>query len=334
MSQKILLSHGGGGEETQNLIKSLFFKHFDNDILLKMEDAARLEMNSSKLAFTTDSFVVSPLFFKGGNIGKLAIAGTVNDLSMMGAKPRYLTCSFMIEEGFEYDKLEEIVITMRDEMAKSGVKIVAGDTKVVPKGGVDGLFINTSGIGEILYDGISAHNLDEGDVLLVSNEVGNHGACILATREGIELESELKTDCASLWKPIEALIEAGVTLHALRDATRGGLSAVLNEWAETSNVCIEVQESLIPVAQEVKGICELLGFEPYEFANEGTMVIALPKADAQKAIEVLQQHSECTKVALIGEVTHRFDTKVVLQTPWGSERFLEPPKGELLPRIC
>jgi len=299
-----------------------------------MEDAASLVMGSTKIAFTTDSFVVSPLFFKGGNIGKLAIAGTVNDLSMMGAKPKYLTCSFMIEEGFEYAKLEEIVISMRDEMAKSGVKIVAGDTKVVPRGGVDGLFINTSGIGEIMCENISAHNLENDDVIIVSNEIGNHGACILATREEIELESDLQTDCASLWKPVEALINAGVKMHALRDATRGGLSAVLNEWAETSKVCIEVDEAKIPVAQEVKGVCELLGFEPYEFANEGTMVICLPQSEAKKALDVLQKFPETAKCALIGKVTTAFTCKVVLHTPWGSERFLEPPKGELLPRIC
>jgi len=334
VSKKILLSHGGGGEETQNLIKDLFFKHFDNEILLRMEDAASLVMHDHKIAFTTDSFVVSPLFFKGGNIGKLAIAGTVNDLSMMGAKPRYMTCSFMIEEGFLYSHLEEIVMTMRDEMAKSGVKIVAGDTKVVPRGGVDGLFINTSGIGEIMCENISAHNLENDDVIIVSNEIGNHGACILATREEIELVSDLQTDCTSLWKPVEALIDAGVKIHALRDATRGGLSAVLNEWAETSKVCIEVDEAKIPVAQEVKGVCELLGFEPYEFANEGTMVICLPQSEAQKAIEVLQKFPETAKCALIGKVTNAFTCKVVLHTPWGSERFLEPPKGELLPRIC
>lgn len=334
MSKKILLSHGGGGEETQNLIKELFFKHFENEILLRMEDAASLMMESTHIAFTTDSFVVSPLFFNGGNIGKLAIAGTVNDLCMMGAKPKYLTCSFMIEEGFEYAKLEEIVISMRDEMAKSGVKIVAGDTKVVPRGGVDGLFINTTGIGEIVYKGISAHHLVNDDVIIVSHEVGNHGACILATREEIELESELQTDCASLWKPVEALINAGVTMHALRDATRGGLSAVLNEWAETSKVCIEVDEAKIPVAQEVKGVCELLGFEPYEFANEGTMVIALPKEEALRALEVLQKFPETAHATIIGKVTQAFTCKVVLHTPWGSERFLEPPKGELLPRIC
>ncbi len=334
MSTKILLSHGGGGEETQSLIKNLFFKHFSNDILLRLEDAAVLTMQSEKIAFTTDSFTVSPLFFKGGNIGKLAIAGTVNDLSMMGARPKYLTCAFMIEEGFEYDKLEEIVISMRDEMVKSSVKIVAGDTKVVPKGGVDGIFINTAGVGEVLKEGISAHALRQGDAIIVTNEVGNHGACILATREELELQSELKTDCASLWKSVEALIDAGIEIHALRDATRGGMSAVLNEWAQTSNVGIHVKEADIPVANEVKGICELLGFEPYEFANEGTMLIALPQCEVVKALEVLKRFEETAKSALIGNVDDRFEGKVVLETPWGSERFLEPPKGELLPRIC
>ncbi|MCF6173277.1 MAG: hydrogenase expression/formation protein HypE [Campylobacteraceae bacterium] len=251
MSKKrVTLSQGGGGEETSSLIKELFFKYFDNEILLKMEDAAVLNIGSDKIAFTTDSFTVSPLFFNGGNIGKLAIAGTVNDISMMGAKPLYLTCSFMIEEGFLYDDLEKIVKSMSEELKASGAMIVAGDTKVVPVGSVDGLFINTSGIGKIIKEGISAHNLKSGDSIIISNEVGNHGACILAKREDIELDIELETDCATLWPMIEALIKGGVKIKSLRDATRGGLSAVLNEWAETSDVCIEVDEDKIPVADE------------------------------------------------------------------------------------
>jgi hydrogenase expression/formation protein HypE len=334
MSKKILLSHGGGGEETSSLIKELFFKHFENEILLKMEDAAALEMNTTKIAFTTDSFTVSPLFFNGGNIGKLAIAGTVNDLVMMGAQPKYLTCSFMIEEGFSFDDLERIVISMKEEMSKSGVKIVAGDTKVVPKGGVDGLFINTSGVGEIVVEGISAHNLKPNQSLIVSNEVGNHGACILARREDIELETELKTDCASLWKPVEALIKAGVKVAAYRDATRGGLSAVLNEWAEASNVCLEIEEEKIPVANEVKGVCEMLGFEPYEFANEGTMVICVQAGEEEKVLSILREFEETKKASLIGKVTDKYKNRVILHSAWGSSRFLEPPKGELLPRIC
>lgn len=331
--KRIQLSQGGGGEETTGLIKGLFFKHFSNEILEKMEDAATLHVKGP-IAFTTDSFTVSPLFFEGGNIGKLAIAGTVNDLVMAGAKPLYLTCSFMIEEGFLLEELEAIVVSMKEEMAKSGVKIVAGDTKVVPKGGVDGLFINTTGIGEIVCAGISAHNLKAGHALIVSNEVGNHGACILAKREELELETTLKTDCASLWSPVKALFDAGIKPLALRDATRGGLSAVLNEWAEASAVGLSVKEAAIPVAQEVKGICELLGFEPYEFANEGTMVLCVKEGDVEKTLEVLHRFEETQKARCIGVVVEEHAGKVILETPWGSHRFLEPPKGELLPRIC
>jgi len=246
----------------------------------------------------------------------------------------YLTCSFMIEEGFLLEELEAIVLSMKEEMAKSGVKIVAGDTKVVPKGGVDGLFINTTGIGEIVCEGISAHNLKAGHALIVSNEVGNHGACILAKREELDLEMKLKTDCASLWSPVEALFAAGIKPLALRDATRGGLSAVLNEWAEASSVGLAVKEAAIPVAQEVKGICELLGFEPYEFANEGTMVLCVDANDVEKTLSVLHQFEETQKARHIGTVVDEYVGKVVLETPWGSHRFLEPPKGELLPRIC
>jgi len=332
--KKIMLSQGGGGEETTTLIKELFFKYFKNDILLKMEDAAVLNLDSKKIAFTSDSFTVSPLFFNGGNIGKLAIAGTVNDVAMMGAKPLYLTCSFMIEEGFSYDKLEIIVKAMSDELKISGAQIVAGDTKVVPKGSVDGLFINTTGIGEIIFEGISAHNLEINDSIIVTNEVGNHGACVLAKREDIELDIELKSDCATLWPMVEALLKEGVKVKSFRDATRGGLSAVLNEWAEASDICIEVDEDKIPVAPEVKGICEMLGFEPYEFANEGTMIICVDNGEEEKALEVLKRFEKTKKSSFIGKVTDKYNQKVVLNTPWGSSRYLEPPKGELLPRIC
>ncbi len=334
IEKRITLSQGGGGEETNSLIKKLFFKYFDNEVLLKMEDAAVLSMGDGKIAFTTDSFTVSPIFFNGGNIGKLAIAGTVNDISMMGAKPLYLTCSFMIEEGFLYDELETIVKSMGEELKVSGALIVAGDTKVVPKGSVDGLFINTSGIGKITKDGISAHNLKSGDSIIISNEVGNHGACILAKREDIELDMELKTDCTTLWPMIEALIKNGVKIKSLRDATRGGLSAVLNEWAETSDICIEVDEDKIPVADEVKGVCEMLGFEPYEFANEGTMAICVEAGEEEKTLKILRQFEKTKKASFIGKVSDKYKQKVILNTPWGSARYLEPPKGELLPRIC
>lgn len=331
--EKILLSHGGGGEETNKLIKELFFKHFGNEILNKMEDASTLIVNG-KIAFTTDSFTVTPLFFNGGDIGKISIAGTVNDLAVSGAKPLYLSSSFIIEEGFLYSDLENIVISMKKEMKESGVKIVTGDTKVVPKGSVDKIFINTSGIGEIVCDGISSQNLENGDVIIVSNEVGNHGACILASREDIDIQSSLKSDCASLWKPLEALFHEKIQPKAIRDATRGGISAVLNEWAISSNVGIEVYEKDIPINDKVKGICEIFGFEPYELANEGTIVLCVKSSDAKKTVEILQKFEHTKKSTIIGNINEENKNHVVLKSSWNTKRFLEAPKGELLPRIC
>ncbi|MDR0467840.1 MAG: hydrogenase expression/formation protein HypE [Campylobacteraceae bacterium] len=333
MNDKILLTHGGGGEEMGELIKNLFFKHFGNDILNKNEDAASLCVNEN-IAFTTDSFVVTPLFFSGGDIGKIAIAGTVNDLVSVGAKPLYIGCGFIIEEGFLIDELEKIVISMSEEMKKSGVKIVAGDTKVVPRGFADKIFINTSGIGEIVCKNISSHNLSFGDTILVTNKIGNHGACILSNREELELVGDIKSDCASLWSPISELFKNNIKPKALRDATRGGLSAVLNEWAQTSNVGILINEEKILIEDSVKGVCEIFGFEPYEFANEGTMVICANSEDAQKIVEILQNFEETKFTHIIGEVTNECKKQVILKSAWGTSRYLELPKGELLPRIC
>lgn len=330
MNKTITIAHGNGGEENNELIKNVFYKHFSNDILSKSEDAAVIEEGS--LAFTTDSFTVSPLFFPGGNIGKLAICGTCNDLAMMGAKPKYLTCSVIIEEGFSTDELEKIVQTMKEELDINGAIVVSGDTKVVPKGSVDKLFINTTGIGAIEQKGISASALKEGMSILVSRDVGTHGATIFAAREGISLESSLQTDCASLYPQIKALIDANIPIVSLRDATRGGVAAVLNEWAKSSNVCIEIEEEKIPVKEEVKGICELLGFEAVNLANEGTFVLAVAKEDELKALEVLQATHKTS--ASIGTVTMLHKEKVVLNSSWGTKRFLDLPTGELLPRIC
>lgn len=331
--KQIQLSHGGGGQETGRLIQSLFYEAFANDILLAAEDAAVLPV-SGKIAFTTDSFTVSPIFFGGGDIGKLAIAGTVNDLAMMGAKPLYLSAGFIIEEGFLVDDLTLIVHSMRDELVKSGAKIVCGDTKVVPRGSADKIFINTSGIGAVQQEDISAHQITPGDAILVSRDVGTHGATILAAREGMDIESGLTSDCATLWPVVASLLASGVAIKALRDATRGGVAAVLNEWAQASNVGLEIHEEAIPVCDEVRGICELLGFEPYDFANEGTFVLAVEAADASKAVEVLQAHAVSQNGAMIGTATEARPGKVVLQMAWGSSRYLELPKGELLPRIC
>lgn len=330
MNETVTLAHGNGGEENNALISKIFYKHFENEILAKSEDAAVIEQG--KLAFTTDSFTVSPLFFAGGNIGKLAVCGTCNDLAMMGAKPKYMTCSVIIEEGFSMNELESIVESMKEELAINGAVVVSGDTKVVPKGSVDKLFINTTGIGQIEHQGISASALSEGMSILVSRDVGAHGATIFAAREGIALESTLKTDCASLYPQVKALIDAGVNIVALRDATRGGVSAGLNEWAKSSSVCIEVEEEKVPVQEEVRGICEMLGFEAMDLANEGTFVLAVAKEEEAKALEVLQQAHATS--ALIAEVTMEHEGKVILRSSWGTKRFLDLPTGELLPRIC
>ncbi|WP_256384017.1 hydrogenase expression/formation protein HypE [Photobacterium toruni] len=332
-TKSIQLSHGGGGQEMNKLIKGLFFKAFDNAILRSEEDAAVLTLEG-KTAFTTDSFTVSPLFFAGGNIGKLAIAGTVNDLAMMGAQPQHLSCSVIIEEGFEIDKLKTIVNSMANELSISGAKIVCGDTKVVPKGCADGIFINTTGVGKIMQTGISVRNLADGDAIIVSRDVGRHGAAILMAREGLTLESELISDCNTLWPAVEALIAAGLDIHAMRDATRGGLSAVLNEWAQASDVGISLVEDDVPVSEEVRGLCELYGFEPFDLANEGTFIIALPQAQAQKALEVLEAFAACENACVIGSVNNDHTGRVILTSGWGSRRYLDLPQGELLPRIC
>ena len=331
--KQVLLSHDGGGEETKNLIKEIFLKYFSNPILEKMEDAAVLNI-SSKIAFTTDSFTISPIFFKGGDIGKLAIAGTVNDLAVMGAKPIYLSCSFIIEEGFPINDLERIVISMAEEMKKSRVKIVTGDTKVVPRGSVDKIFINTTGIAEVIYEGISASNLTEGDVIIVSGTIGDHGACIMAQREGIELEGDISSDCETLWPLIENLINENIKIKAMRDPTRGGLSAVLNEWATQSKVAIEVEEKKIPIKEEVQGLCELLGLEAMSLANEGKVIIAVDKKDEEKALELLKRHPLGKDAQVIGKVIRQPTKTVILKSSYGTKRILEPPSGELLPRIC
>lgn len=328
----VTLAHGNGGAENQELISKVFYRAFKNDILNKSEDAAIIQ--DGTLAFTTDSFTVSPLFFNGADIGKLAVCGTCNDLAMMGAKPKYLTCSVIIEEGFEIKSLEKIVRSMKEELAKNDAIVVSGDTKVVPKGSVDKIFINTTGIGEVQQKGISSNSVTEEDVIIVSRDVGAHGATIFAAREGMDINTDLQSDCASLWIQVKALLDAGIKITALRDATRGGVSAVLNEWAVQSNVCIEVQEEKVPVADEVKGICELLGFEAMSLANEGTFVLALPKDEADKALEVLAQFDNSKNASIIGEVSQAYEKRVVLHSSWGTKRFLELPTGELLPRIC
>lgn len=330
MTKTITLAQGNGGEENNDLIKKVFYKAFKNEILERSEDAAVI----GNLAMTTDSFTVSPLFFAGADIGKLAVCGTCNDLAMMGAQPKYLTCSVIIEEGFEVESLERIVESMRSELAINGAVVVSGDTKVVPKGSVDKIFINTTGLGEIVQAGISSNNVSEEDVILINRDIGCHGATIFAAREGIEMSSTLRSDCNSLYPQVKALLDAGVEITAMRDATRGGVAAVLNEWSRQSDVCIEVDEEKLPISDEVKGICEMLGFEATALANEGTFVLAVKKDHAAKALEILKGFEVCAMASVVGDVSQKYPKKVILKSPWGTSRFLETPNGELLPRIC
>ncbi|WP_434638086.1 hydrogenase expression/formation protein HypE [Sulfurimonas sp. NW7] len=332
MNKQITLAMGNGGEENNELISKIFYKAFKNEILQKSEDAAVI--HGGELAFSTDSFTVSPLFFPGADIGKLAVCGTCNDLAMMGAKPKYLTCSVIIEEGFSTRELEKIVRSMKKELEVNGAVVVSGDTKVVPRGSVDKIFINITGIGEIQKKGISSNNITTDDVILLSRDIGCHGATIFCAREGIELSTALESDCASLTHQVQALLDAGVKVTAMRDATRGGVSAVLNEWAKQSNICIEVQEDAVPVSQEVNGVCEMLGFEALNLANEGTFVLAVKKEDEQKALDILHGFENSKNAVTIASVTQQYSQKVILLSPYGTKRFLDTPTGELLPRIC
>ncbi len=334
MNKTISLAQGNGGLENNELIKEVFYKSFKNDILAKSEDASIIEKN---LAFTSDSFTINPIFFKGGDIGKLSICGTCNDLAMMGAKPKYISSAFMIEEGFSLELLKKIAESMRKELQINGAKIICGDTKILPKGSLDKIFINTSGIGLVAQDGISSNNIKQDDCIIISSSIARHGASIFASRKGIEISSELKSDCTSLWPIVEALIKNKIEIRALRDATRGGISAVLNEWAKQSNINIEVDEEKIPICEQVQGICEMLGFEPYDLANEGTFVLALKQSEVQKALDVLHSFDaskEAVVVARVSKNTKDLSQKVILKSSWGTKRFLDLPSGELLPRIC
>lgn len=326
--KKILLAHGGGGQEMNELINGLIFRIFDNEILAQGNDSAILNL-SGKIAFSTDSFVVSPTKFPGGDIGKIAVCGTINDLAMVGAKPRYISCALIIEEGLGIDELKEILNSMKSTADEAGVSIVCGDTKVVSKGSCDKIFINTSGIGEIIKES-RVENLKSGAKILLSGDVGRHGAVILANRN--ELNLDLQSDCKPLNNVVEALLNANIAPLAMRDATRGGLSAVLNEWAKACGRDIKISEDSIAVSDEVMGICEILGFEPYELANEGTFVLAIDPKDEIKALEILREFD--SNANTIGEILDSNKGNVIIQNSYGASRFMEPPKGELLPRIC
>jgi len=331
LNQTITLANGNGGEENNELIKKVFYKAFKNEILEKNEDAAVLDIKG-RIAMSTDSFTVSPLFFSGANIGKLAICGTCNDLAMMGAKPKYMTIGVILEEGFSVKDLQKIVKSMKSELEINDTIIVSGDTKVMPRGTIDKIILNTTAIGEIQKEGISSNNISKEDLILVSRDIGCHGATIFASREGIELSNNIQSDCKSLYPIVQKLIDEDIQITALRDATRGGVSAVLNEWAKQSNVCIEISEDKIPVNEEVKGMSEILGFEAIALANEGTFCLAIKKQDAQRALEILKEFND--NAVIFGSVSDKYLQKVILNSAYGTARFLDVPTGELLPRIC
>lgn len=324
---KIDMSYGSGGKQTGNLINEVFLKHFNNKTLNKLEDAAVLNI-TGKIAYTTDSFVVTPLFFKGGNIGKLAVCGTVNDLSMMGAVPRFLTAGFIIEEGAELETIEQIAASMALAAKEAGVRIVAGDTKVVEGNG--GIYINTSGIGEIRKGGISISNCKPKDAIILSGNLGEHHAAILSHRMGIE--NQIASDCAPLHSIVKNLFDENIRVHCMRDVTRGGLATVLNEAADQSSCKVEIWEEALPVSAPVRGFCDILGLDPLYMANEGKMIAVVPENQAQKALQAVQKSKYGKNARIIGTVME--GRGVTMKTRLQGSRTIDVLYGEGLPRIC
>jgi hydrogenase expression/formation protein HypE len=338
MKEKIIrLAHGAGGRMMADLIRDTFAPPLDNEYLRQMADSAvlPLDIGDLRLAISTDSFVVRPLFFPGGDIGSLAIHGTVNDVAMSGARPLWLTAGFILEEGLEMDVLECVVRSMAEAAHEAGVQVVAGDTKVVERGHGDGIYINTAGVGVVMEGVNVGPNLAQpGDVVLLSGTVGDHGIAVLSQREGLAFETELVSDSAPLNKLVEDLLAAAPHTHCLRDATRGGLAAALNELAETSQMGVEIEESAVPVRPAVAAACEMLGFDPLTVANEGKLVAFVPTEEAEAALAALSAHSLGREAARIGIVTEDHSKMVLARTAIGGKRIVDMPLGELLPRIC
>lgn len=334
--ETVQLAHGSGGKMMNQLIDQLFIWAFDNEHLNQLDDQALLKTTANRLAFSTDSFVVDPIFFPGGDIGELAVNGTVNDVAMCGATPRYLSAGFIIEEGFPLTDLKRIVISMREAARQAGVKIVTGDTKVVNKGQCDKIFINTAGIGLQENDfQISSHNLRPGDNLIVSGSLADHGMAILSRREGLAFETPVQSDTAALNGLIkQILLAGGDAVHAMRDPTRGGLAATLNEFAGNAHVGIKIVQTRVPVKKEVAAACEILGLDPLYVANEGKLVVAVAEARAQAVLEAMQAHDLGADSAIIGKVFSENPGAVHVQTPIGAWRILDMLVGEQLPRIC
>jgi len=334
---RIVLAHGGGGRLTHQLIEKIFLPAFSNAMLEQRHDGAVLSVNGSRLAFTTDSFVVRPLIFPGGDIGDLAVNGTVNDLAMCGARPLYLSSGFILEEGLEMATLRTVVTSMQQAAANAHVQLVTGDTKVVDKGKGDGIFVNTSGIGVIetnVTTTIGPAAVQPGDVVIVSGDLGRNGIAILSVREGLEFESPILSDTASVWPAVEALLNAGIEIHCLRDLTRGGLATTLNEIASDRNICIKLEETLIPVEETVQSACEILGLDPLYVANEGRFAVFVPAAQADAALEIMKKVSVSQGSVRVGKVEETPGRTVVLQSRIGGNRVVDMLSGEQLPRIC
>ncbi len=331
----VLMAHGGGGRLMQQLIERMFLTAFASPELEERHDGALLQAGNQRLAFTTDSYVVKPLFFPGGDIGTLAVDGTVNDLAMCGARPLWLSAGFIIEEGLSMDTLWRVVQSMRAAADAAGVRIVTGDTKVVDRGKGDGLFVNTAGVGVIDHSQvIGPRQVQAGDAVLLSGDVGRHGMAILSVREGLEFETTIESDCAPLNGVVADLLAAGVELHCLRDCTRGGLAAVLNEIAETAKVGVQLDEASVPVDEQVRGACEILGFDPLYVANEGRFALFLPAREAERALAIMRRHSVAQAACRIGEVTAVNPGQVTMRSRVGAQRILDLLSGEQLPRIC
>jgi hydrogenase expression/formation protein HypE len=339
MKQKekyILLGHGSGGKMMHELIETVFIKHFSNSILNEQSDAAIIESGSDSIAFTTDSFVIDPLFFPGGNIGKLAVCGTVNDLAVTGAEPLYLSVSFIIEEGFPINELELIAESLAAEAKIAGVSVVTGDTKVVNKGKCDRLFINTSGIGSIRKENLNiskAQDIANGDVIIINGMIGDHGMAIMNARESFNFRSAVKSDCASLNHLISAVLDKS-RVKFMRDPTRGGVATVLNELVVSKGIGIEIEEAALPVRKSVRAMCEILGFDPLHVANEGKVLIVAEESSAAKILEVLKNQEKGKDCAIIGRIVNDHPGRVVLRNKTGGSRILGSLSGDQLPRIC
>ena len=335
-NEQIVMGHGAGGRMSHQLIQKAFMAAFDNPALRAGDDAARVESNlHSNLAISTDAHVVFPLFFPGGDIGKLAVCGTVNDVAMLGAKPLYLTAGFILEEGLSMETLKQVVASMKSAADEAGVQSVAGDTKVVQKGKADGLYITTAGVG-VVREGvsISGANAKAGDAVILSGSIGDHGIAVLAARGELGFQSSLQSDVAPLNHLIDAMMNASNNVHVLRDPTRGGLATTLNEIADQSNVGILLNEETLPVHPEVAAACEMLGFDPLYVANEGKLVAIAPKADAEKILAAMRQTRYGEGSVIIGKVIDEPKSRVLLKTMLGSTRIVDMLAGEMLPRIC